>query len=176
MGRRGPRPKPLAQKRLEGTLRKSRMPKHPVEPRVEAPAPPRGKHALTGYAQECWETLVPELKKLKLLAKIDRLALEGLCQAYGRAREADDLIAQHGMLVRDVWDNLRQNPAVSISRASWSEVRRFAQEFGLTPSARSRVEPLPDEEKKSSAKGKPPSAREFFFGSAPAKVVGSIGS
>jgi P27 family predicted phage terminase small subunit len=48
-------------------------------------------------------------------------------------------------MTKTAWGTLQASPAVGISRSSWAEVRKFAQEFGLTPSSRSRVTAADDD-------------------------------
>jgi P27 family predicted phage terminase small subunit len=167
-GRRGPAPLPTAIKKQRGTLRANRTNTKEPQPRVGAPKIPASV-ASSPDAKECWTTLVPKLVKLRVLSDIDAIALEGMCQAYARAKMADKAIKKGGLLVKTSWGTLVQNPAVSISRSSWSEVRRFAEQFGLTPSSRSRVQELPEEtDVEANAEQ---TASGFLFGN----VVGSIG-
>jgi P27 family predicted phage terminase small subunit len=48
-------------------------------------------------------------------------------------------LAQSSILIKGVMGGLVRNPALAIQRDAAFTVRTFAQEFGLTPSARSRV-------------------------------------
>lgn len=166
MGRRGPPAKPTAQKRREGTYRKDRAPTREPAPTAGVPPCPPGISTDLD-ARGCWERLVPELTRLKLLTLLDGPALEGLCRAYAVAVKADRKLRQHGVIVKTPW-GLQQNPAVTISRSAWAEVRRFAAEFGLSPAARSRV---------SVPKGSEadPAEQFLFPGMGDGKVVGTIG-
>ena len=166
-GRRGPAPLPSAIKKARGTEKSSRANKREPKPQLGEPAIP-ASIAANKEAAACWRSIVPRLLELKVLSKIDGIALEGMCQAYARAKSADAEVKKRGMLVKTSWGTLVQNPAVPISRMSWAEVRKFAQEFGLTPSSRSRVHAGNDE---SSSEGE--SSEDFLFGKG--KVVGSIG-
>jgi P27 family predicted phage terminase small subunit len=137
-GRRGPAPTPTALKEARGTNRKSRRNEREPKPELGDPGMP---DSIKGDkdATKIWKSLAPKLLKLKLLTKVDGIALEGLCRAYSRALQADRALKTHGLLVKTAWGTLQASPAVGISRSSWAEVRKFAQEFGLTPSSRSRV-------------------------------------
>lgn len=124
-------------------------------------------------AMACWTSLASTLRKLKVLTKADGAAFEGMCQAYSRAVQADRLIRKHGMVKENIYGDLKANPAVNISRASWAELRKFAQEFGLTPSARTRVSEMQNDE--GSPKTGEGNAEDFLFGGGHGKVVGRIG-
>lgn len=86
-----------------------------------------------------WKRVVPELERLGLLTRVDDAALEGYCAAYARAMEAERHVKKTGLTVMTYKGFVLANPAVSIARTSWAQVRQFANEFGLTPSARTRI-------------------------------------
>jgi len=138
MGRRGPAPKPTAQKELEGNpghrpLGKETEPQ-PAKLDGQPPAP---KH-IKGFARLEWDRAVPELYELGLLTKIDMGAIEGLCLAYGIAMKALAEIEKYGVMVKSEYGR-RPNPALKIHKENWTQYLRFCQEFGLTPSSRTRV-------------------------------------
>lgn len=164
MGLRGPRPKPTATKKREGTYRSDRVASNEPTPTVGIPPCPPGVKG-NKDAKRCWDAITPRLEELRLLTHVDVLALEGLCRSYAVAVAADREIKK-GVVVKTMY-GLQQNPAISISRLAWTEVRKFACEFGLTPAARTRV----------SAPEKPPAEDEveaFLFGGAQGKVAGAI--
>jgi P27 family predicted phage terminase small subunit len=167
MGRKtGRPPKPTALKRLTGTLKRSRVKKREPTPVTGAPDCPESLRG-DDVARAHWHLIVPQLAKLKLLARIDSSALEGYCRAYSMAVAADREVDDGGILVQTL-SGLKANPAIAVSFRAWAEVRHFATEFGLTPASRSRISvgdglPKDDED----------NAEEFLFG-AQSKVVGSI--
>lgn len=169
-GRRGPAPLPTAIKEARGTQKSTRTNKSEPKPaRGDPGIPPALASDKDGKA--LWLKLVKQLDKMKVITVADGVALEGLCRAYLRAAAADKEIKKHGLLVKTAWGTLQSNPGVAISRSSWAEVRKFAQEFGLTPSSRSRVTEVPDED---GAKGaSEESAADFLFKKS--SVVGRIG-
>lgn len=145
MGDRGPRPLPTAAKVLKGTFRADRAASHEWKPDPltadEALALcPKG---LPAIARRLWKHLAPQLAGAQLLSKADVPAFIALCSAYARAVQAEHEVAREGLTIVTLKGFVLQHPAVSIARTSWAEFRRFCQEFGLTPSARSRVGPLP---------------------------------
>lgn len=137
MTRPGPAPKPTKIKELRGNPGKRRLNKNEPQPRngsIVCPA------HLTGIARQEWNRLAPQLREIGLLTDVDLVNFEGLCVAYQRAREADRSVAKDGLQISSEYGGSRANPNVEISRKCWIEVRKFAQEFGFSPSARSRLE------------------------------------
>jgi P27 family predicted phage terminase small subunit len=170
-GRRGPAPLPSAIKRARGTQKSTRVNKREPTPKRGDPGIPEAlRDDKEGKA--LWLKLSKQLDKMKVLTVADGIALEGLIRAYLRAAAADREIKKHGLMVKTAWGTLQGNPAVSISRSSWSEVRKFAQEFGLTPSSRSRVTEVSDDENEQ--RNKEEGAADFLFRKR-AGVVGAIG-
>ncbi len=77
----------------------------------------------------------------------DRYAATRNCQAYGRwvaaetalARMAERDAVTEGLIIRSKTGNAIQNPLVGAANKAMADMVRYAAEFGLTPSARSRV-------------------------------------
>lgn len=170
--RRGPPPLPAAMAKARGYKQRKCRRTAGKETKVVVSAPNMPAHIRHDKtARACWERLRPRLLKLKVLTKNDDVALEGLCIAYARALEADEAVEKYGMVTNDKFSGLKANPAVGMSRAAWAEVRKFAQEFGLTPSSRTRVREAPSEDNEEDSKQE--TAEGFLF---KGSVVGSIGA
>lgn len=145
MGLRGPRPEPTAMKLLKGTFRGDRAAKNewkpdPLTVDEAIAAMPKG---LPGPARAVWKQLAPQLAGASLLARADMPAFLALCLAYARAVQAEQETIRDGFTITTDKGFMLQHPAVAIARTSWTQFRQYAQEFGLTPSARSRVEAVP---------------------------------
>lgn len=143
MGKRGPQPKPTALKLLEGT-RKSRInDAEPIPPATGIPEPPEW---LGELGMETWRKLAPGLHARGVLTEWDLDAFAVLCQAVASHRQASELLNRSSVLIQGD-RGLVKNPALQIARDSAQVIRAFAQEFGLTPSARSglRVEEVTDD-------------------------------
>ena len=145
MGRRGPPPKPTRLKVLAGNP--GRRPLNPREPKpaVDTPACPAW---LSPAAKRVWRHTVPLLRNMGVLARADRDALAAYCQTYARWREAEEFLQQRGAVyaIKDERGKLKfmaQFPQVSIAKSLLQVVRGYQQEFGLTPSARTRLEVEP---------------------------------
>jgi P27 family predicted phage terminase small subunit len=143
MGKRGPPPKPTALKKAQGTYRKSRAPKNEIQP-------PPGDPGCPPYLDEIgrgeWNRIVPELEKLGVLSVVDRATLEGYCSNYSLARQYQKIAEDKPIVSTPVYTKggelehiEKPNPAASEARKHWALVKQFAAEFGLTPSARTRV-------------------------------------
>jgi len=142
MGRRGPPPKPTVLKALEGTYRPDRA--VPNEPEPALGAPPCPPH-LSGAGKVAWEFFVEELLQLGVLAVRDGPALEMLCSAYAEFAQANEIVEREGLTFRGTTKSgemLLPHPAVRIRADAWRRVHRMLVEFGLTPSARTRVSAL----------------------------------
>lgn len=154
MGKRGPPPKPTKLKLLEGTFRPDRAPEVEPQPKEGIPVMPAWiKRDRVARGQ--WEIVVPELERLGLLAVVDGAALEGYCANYCRAVKAEREVLKYGVTLDSPFGRKR-NPACSIAKDSWVEVRNFGNLYGLNPSARTRI----------SVTAKPPKddTEDFLFG------------
>ena len=137
----GPIKKSSRLKGIEGGRGKQ---KKPNPPRFVGPFGYCPRH-LKGHAKECWRLLAPELEKENLSAKVYRLMLEGLCQAYARARKADEsLEGLEELTFRTENGYVAVHPAVSISNNAWSSFRAFGAEFGLSPKQIANIEKQPE--------------------------------
>ncbi len=136
MGRRGPPPKPSAQKKLEGTYRKDRaVGGGELTP---PPAVPDCPKWLNKIARAEWDRVVPQLVELTVLTGLDGSALEGYCVAYANWVAAHLDVEKRGKKVKGQF-GMEANPSVKDEK-DWSDKRRvLAAELGLSPSARSRV-------------------------------------
>lgn len=155
-GTRGPLPKPVALKLLEGNPGKRALDLGDgVNPKIEVPAVP--KH-LGQEARKEWKRIAPLLVELGLLSGLDRAALALYCQTYGRLAELEmafnGMVAKHeaaGMNYPDaVFASSRsatpsgyeqQSVIVQLISSHRLQVHRHLMHFGLSPAARARVQP-----------------------------------
>ena len=149
MGRRGTKPTPTNVLKLRGSWR-GEINKNEPQPEAVAPEMPIG---LDGMAKDCWEQLVPILSDMRVLTVADGMALYLLAETFATWRRADEMIKKDGD-VYPIKDNdgnvkyLQQSPYVSIARNSAKALKDLLCEFGLTPSARSRVQTTSDNQSK----------------------------
>ena len=156
MGERGPLPKPAALRMLEGNAGKRSLDLAAgVNPRIEIPSAP--KH-LSIEARKEWKRITPLLEDLGLISGLDRAALALYCQAVGRLSELET--AFNG-LVSGLVQSEEIDYCAAVYKASYSvtpsgyaqqsvivqligkhreQVNRYLMHFGLSPSARGRVQ------------------------------------
>ena len=137
MARTGRPPKPTALKRLEGNPGK--RPLNDQEPRfAELPTktPPKW---LDTIARREWRRVYDELVRNGLLTKCDSAALEAYCDAYSTMVRAGTVLNVKDFIFKTNTGYIAQLPHVNIKNQAASLVRQFCQEFGMTPSSRSRL-------------------------------------
>ena len=130
------RAKPTAIKVLAGNPGKGKICKTEPKPRFGAPACPDW---LNARAKSAWANVVPELLSVGVLTIADGLALQQLCEAYADWKEACEIIGREGITYIDDKGNSKINPAARIKSDADKRVRMWLIEFGLTPSARTRL-------------------------------------
>jgi P27 family predicted phage terminase small subunit len=145
MARRGPPPQPTRLKLLKGNPGKRPLNGREPQPPCNTPSCPRW---LGPEAKKAWRRTVSLLRAARILTQMDGDALTAYCQTYARWQAAEQFLAQHGEVypVRDERGNVRcmaQFPQVSIARNLIQVLRSYQQEFGLTPSSRTRVHASP---------------------------------
>lgn len=136
MAQRGRKPKPTALKMLEGNP--GGRPLNTKGPKPEKKAP-RCPSWLEDEAKKEWKRMAKVLEQMGLLTEMDMAAFAGYCQAYARWKEAEEFLTQHGSMVRTPNGYLQQVPQVSIAQTNMKIMLKFCEQFGLTPSARSRI-------------------------------------
>ena len=156
---RGRKPKPTHLKVVTGNPGKRQLNENEPRPDLAIPAPP--PH-LSDEAKVEWGRVCDQLYRLKLLSEIDRTSLAAYCQAYGRWVQAERALAKmaesdgvtKGLLVKTRNGNAIQNPLVGTANKAMADMMRYAAEFGMTPSARSRLS--------TDAQDKDDPARKYF--------------
>ena len=138
MGKRGPAAKPSALKVLAGNPGGKVLPRE-VEPSPlrAVPAPPS---FLSADAKREGKRRGRELLDMGLLTSLDMAAFSGYCQAFGTWVRAQRMIRTQGMVV--VENGVRQrNPWCKVSAEAFDQVQKGLAQFGLTRSARVRINP-----------------------------------
>jgi P27 family predicted phage terminase small subunit len=83
--------------------------------------------------------MAPELHRRGLLTEWDREAFIVLCEAVAQHKQACELVSGTNVLIKGYRSQLVKNPALQVVRDTSQTIRAYAQEFGLTPSARSSI-------------------------------------
>ena len=100
------------------------------------------------YAQEEWRSITPTLYSLGVLTFLDKGAIAGYCQAFARWRYAEERLALEaakdletgGIVATTDNGNKIQSVFFNVAAAAMRDMLKFAAEFGMTPSARARIE------------------------------------
>lgn len=138
--KRGRKPIPTALKLVRGNPGNRPLPENEPTPDAKAPTCPA---FLTASAKAEWKRIAPELVALGLLSQIDRAALAGYCQCYGRWEKAERDLKRRGAIIKTRTGAQIQNPHLAIANKALRQMREFLVEFGMTPSARTRVTASP---------------------------------
>lgn len=157
----GRKPTPTVLKLVRGNPGKRKTNAAEAKPPPSRPRPPEW---LNDIAQAEWDRVIGALYTAGLMSDLDLYALSAYCMAVARWRMAETALARmaendpanHAFMVRTSKGTAIQNPLVGVANQAREAVIRAAAEFGMTPSARSRVKAEPP-----SGKDQDPAA-EFF--------------
>lgn len=143
---RGRKPKPTAQRVLEGNPGK-----RPINEQEPAPPPLHAGPLATGDSEtpeelaeqplaiQEWQRLAPMLRACRQITEADRAALIALCLEWGRYLEAHRKVRALGLVVKAPSGYPMTNPYLTIATKALANCNRLWPELGLTPSSRSRV-------------------------------------
>ena len=132
---RGRKPKPTEMKRRAGNPGKRKLPQAEPKPRV---SPDMKVGAIGRLATQFRERYLPELRRLKVLTDVDVAAFELMGAHYATAWNAARRIQREG-LTRVSDGFMHKHPLLQVFRDNSNAFRTYAAEFGMTPSARSRI-------------------------------------
>ena len=132
----GRKPKPTAVKKLEGNPGKRKL-------NDKEPMPVKGMPTCPAWlmpeAKTEWKRLAKILSEMGVLTEVDRTAFASYCQSYARWKEAQEHIDEEGSTFATDKGYQQQTPWVGIANTNQKLMLQAAAEFGLTPSARSRI-------------------------------------
>lgn len=137
---RGRKPKPSRLHVINGNPSKLRL--NDAEPRPPVAVPSCPPH-LSAEAKKEWRRVVKELAAVGLLTKLDRAALACYCQSWADWAAACAQVAQFGTVLVAEGGRIYVNPQVHVANRALAALRSFASEFGMTPSARTRLHVAP---------------------------------
>jgi len=140
VGRRGPKPMPKELLRARGTRRGKDRGDEP-RPNLQRPSCPKW---LDANAKREWRKLLPDLEPMRFLSKVDRNALARYCQLLSRWRRAEEFLQKYGDTYPIKGDDEKVRcfmpfPQVAIASKLAHLLGQLEQEFGMTPSGRSRI-------------------------------------
>lgn len=136
MGKRGPKPQPTVIARIRGTYRADR---HGPKTNATASRPlarvPRPPAYLGATAKAEWTRLAKLLHAMRIITPQDLPELEAFAIARGRAIDAEAVLAREGRTIATP-QGPKRHPELLTAEKSWADARRYAELFGLSPSAR----------------------------------------
>jgi P27 family predicted phage terminase small subunit len=101
------------------------------------PAPPQH---LSKLAKDTWRAYAPELVRSGLLRNLDSMSFEQFCETRARWMRAMKFIGKKKNGETYEKDGvIRLRPEAKIASECAKQLRSYAQEFGLTPAARTKV-------------------------------------
>lgn len=141
MAKPGPTPQPrrllLLHGRGDGKDSAGRPVPIPPPFKRSAPNPPTW---LSREAKAEWRRVAPGLERLDLIKPEDRATLAAYCECWARYVQAVRLYSTEGLvLTNPTTGRKHQHPAVQIANTAAAQLRAYAAEFGLTPSAERNV-------------------------------------
>lgn len=131
-----PTPLPTAVKKRRGTYRADRASANEAQPFARKPNCPRW---LGPEAKREWRRMAKHLHDAGLLTFIDRAALAAYCEAYGHWKEATLALRKQPTVIESDKGNLYLNPWWGVMRTARTDMMAALREFGMTPSARSKI-------------------------------------
>ncbi len=137
---RGRKPNPTKlQVDLRGDPSKRR--KNTVEPQAPQGSPICPEHLQDDpIAFQEWNDICCQLEKMELLSTTDGRSLELYCLAYSKYRDAESKVKKHGdVLLLGANKHPMVSPYYTAMNRYSDDLRKWLIEFGLTPSARSRM-------------------------------------
>lgn len=145
MGIRGPAPTPLSILKLRGSWRGDLHPDAP-EPELGRPRCPKW---MSKNARSVWRTILPLLEGLKVLTKADGFALVRYCYMTVAWQRCQEFLDKHGDAYPILDRAGKPRGFMSFPQARREleladRLLRIEQQFGLTPSARARLQTLPE--------------------------------
>lgn len=136
---RGRKPIPIEQRIAEGNPSRRPLPQPVQLDRAnldELREPPEN---LDPAAKEFWTFAVDRLLEADILDRVDAPALEMLSTAYARVGHARDAIKKYGHFTRGSSGQVKEHPAVKLERESVALFLKLAEQYALTPVARTRL-------------------------------------
>jgi len=132
----GRAPVPTKLKILRGTAQPCRINKNEADPVVTKPdAPDYLDEVGTGE----WKRLVDEPYSLGLMSNLDVATLAAYCSSYSVWIKAERELSHQDLTVTTEKGAMIQNPLLGIINVAKRDCVKYAIQFGLTPSSRSKV-------------------------------------
>lgn len=135
----GRKPKPTAQRKLQGNPGKRALPAD--EPRLEPhrPRKPRGLNDKQPAAAKFYDAYAAVLEEAGITTQADEPAFRLMAMHYAFAIEAGATLAREGLMDEDERGLSRKHPMAQVWRDNSTMALKYMEQFGMTPSSRTRV-------------------------------------
>lgn len=137
----GPAKKPSHLTLLQGNPGHQKVNENEPQPKAVMPTCPSW---LSDAAKKEWKRLAPELNRIGILTEVDRNQFAAYCEAFAKFVETKELAEEEGFTYevtnRQGETTIKRNPLVPMSMEYLKVAKSLAGEFGLTPSARTKIE------------------------------------
>lgn len=91
-----------------------------------------------------FKKLVDDFNQIGLIEQLDRLALELLVESYAEYRSHCKVVDEEGATYKTTATSgeivIKANPAVAMKSDAWKRLKSMMEQFGMTPSARSKLD------------------------------------
>ena len=127
--------------------RKPQPPQLPPELGGGAPDKPQ-TIAQDPVASALWDDLVNDLAAARVIAPSDAPILAALCSAYSRFCKAREILAaSEWVSVNERTGAVKAHPLLGVEAGAAGEIKTYASELGLSPTARARIQKVEDNAK-----------------------------
>lgn len=138
-------PVPTALRILRGNPGRRPLPENEPTPEPGADMP----DDLSPGAAKHWSKVAKQLDDAGVLTQMDGMALALYCETYARWKHANDQVVKFGPVVKAPSGFPIQSPFLAIANKAHNQMVKLLIEFGMTPSARTRVQAGVPKKKKS---------------------------
>ncbi len=150
----GRKPTPTALKLVKGNPGKRPLPKNEPKPLLCVPEAP---FHLSDDAKAAYARFARIAFDMGTLTEADGTALERMAEVYAEVLRYRNLVANEGATFTSDSGLIKANPAVSMLSDADRRLRGYLVDFGMTPSARSKVQVISNGDE-----GQADPAAEFF--------------
>jgi P27 family predicted phage terminase small subunit len=131
---RGRKPKPTETKKRAGNPGRRKIAGGEPQPKTTKIAPT----LIDKTARQFAESVLPELRSTKVLTDVDLGAFELMCTHYAIAWLAAQRVTKEGLMQQNAF-GWAKHPLLQVFRDNSKAFQSYAAEFGMTPSARTRI-------------------------------------
>lgn len=136
MGQRGPAPKPVDLKILEGNPGKRDEDRSPMDLPIKAPSPPSW---LDAEGRREWRRICAALDPARVLTAADRALLTVYCKQWSLFCAASKELDRDGIVTEGSMGQRVRHPAYSVLADCRAALVQLAAQFGLSPASRARI-------------------------------------